>query len=253
MNIHNFKVSFDRKKYDRNAKEILKINPKYYSPKISDFPEYIATPYIKCFNYLKQNLKKDDLILEIGSGSGFFTRYLLLTEANVIATDVSSNSLKLINLQHSGNQKLNTMIADMESLPFKANKFEFIVSIGTLSYGDHIKVSKEIYRCLKKGGKFIFIDSLSHNPFYVVNRFLQFVFGKRSFSTILNMPTEKTICSFKNLFREANVSYYGMILFLVPILKLFFTPNKIRKISEYFDGRSFFNKYAFKVFMICEK
>ena len=244
---------FDGKKYDLNAKKILKDNIPFSTSLISDLPEYIAEPYKECFYYLEKNFRNNDLVLEIASGSGFFTKYLLKTQSKVIATDISLNSLRLIESQYPDNKNLKTKVVDMESLPFKDNKFQYIVSVGSLSYGNHNLVKKEIYRCLKKGGKFICIDSLSHNPFYKLNRLFQFIQKKRSFSTIRRMPTIKTIESYSKLFKLEKLSYFGLILFLVPLLKIFISSARINQLSKFVDRKFKWQKFSFKFLLICEK
>ena len=161
--------------------------------------------------------------------------------------------MRLIEAQYPDNNNLKTKVVDMESLPFKDNQFQYVVSIGILIYGDHNLVKKEIYRCLKKWGKFICIDSLSHNPFYRINRFFQFIQKKRSFSTIRRMPTIKTIKSYSNLFKFKKISYFGAILFLVPLLKIFISSKRINQLSIFVDRKFKLQKFLFKFLLICEK
>jgi ubiquinone/menaquinone biosynthesis C-methylase UbiE len=135
---------------------------------------------------------KGSFVLEIGAGMGENTKFLLATEAKVCATDISEHSLSVIEKRFN-NDKLTTKVADMEKLPFAGQSFDIIVSAGSLSYGDNDKVLDEIYRVLKNKGAFIAIDSLNNNPIYRLNRYLHYLKGERSLSTIARMPDLKLL------------------------------------------------------------
>ena len=134
----------------------------------------------------------------------------------------------------------------MESLPFKDNSFDVICSAGSLSYGDNSIVMNEIYRVLVKGGIFIAIDSLNNNPIYKLNRYIHFLLGNRSKSTLQRMPTIKLLEKYTAKFDNVEVEYFGSLTWLFPILKKFLNDDLIKDISSTFDKKINIKKSAFK-------
>ena len=132
------------------------------------FAEYLRTPYLYFESVLQSQLNGEHKVLEIGAGAGQHTDILVKSGADVTATDISGNSLKL--LQQRIKQQLNldvaTKVADMEKLPFDDNSFDYVVCAGSLSYGDPQTVNAEFKRVLKPGGSIVCVDSLNHNPIY---------------------------------------------------------------------------------------
>ena len=88
--------------------------------------------------------------------------------------NISSISLKVLekNLLKFSKAGLQTVVADMEQLPFENESFNVVTCAGSLSYGDAEKVDSEIRRVIKPSGFFICVDSLNNNPVYRLNRFI---------------------------------------------------------------------------------
>jgi ubiquinone/menaquinone biosynthesis C-methylase UbiE len=70
---------------------------------------------------IKDLIHQDNKILEIGAGTGLHTYSLIKTGAHVTATDISTNSLKVLEnyLFKFSKSRLQTMVADIEKLPFE--------------------------------------------------------------------------------------------------------------------------------------
>ncbi|MFC1482757.1 methyltransferase domain-containing protein [Candidatus Margulisiibacteriota bacterium] len=91
--------------------------------------------YAKSKKYIKPN----DIILEIGSGSGFLTKHI---KNNLITIDIVKN--------HN-----NTIVADMDHLPLK-RKFDIVISSMALHWSENIvKVFKNVKTIIKKNGLLI--------------------------------------------------------------------------------------------------
>jgi ubiquinone/menaquinone biosynthesis C-methylase UbiE len=60
-------------------------------------------------------------VLELAAGTGLHTYIIAQRGARVTASDISSNSLKVISQQI---ENIYTTAADMESLPFENNSFD---------------------------------------------------------------------------------------------------------------------------------
>ena len=191
--------------------------------------------------------------MEIGAGLGENTSKLIEMSFNICATDLSSNSVKFMRKKFFKKKNFTTMVADMEKLPFKNESFDVICSAGSLSYGNNNIVMNELYRVLKIGGSLIIVDSLNDNPIYRVNRFINYIKGDRSKSTLERIPNINLINNYITKFGYGKVKYFGSITWAFPILKFFFKEKFISKISNLVDKKLKINKSAFKFVMTCIK
>jgi ubiquinone/menaquinone biosynthesis C-methylase UbiE len=114
--------------------------------------------------HLKKSFKSDDVILDMGSGSGSFTFPILHRtgkQNNVIAVDIDPEMLRKVK-DHAiiGGYGLETVLADIEnSLVFKDNYADYVFLTNVLHQLENkYKIISEIYRVLKRGGEFVLID-----------------------------------------------------------------------------------------------
>ena len=244
------KVEHDR--YDKSALSL--IDKDLPVSNVLNIPPELRAPYCYFEEVIsKSNLDTESKILEIGAGTGALTPILLKTGASVTASDISKNSLRVLFLRLSSLGRLDTQIADMESLPFHDEVYDLVTSAGSLSYGDNKLVMKEVYRVLKPGGVFICVDSLSHNPIYKLNRWVHYLLGKRTKSTLTRMPTLSLIKSYSEYFGDQTVRYFGSIFWLSPVVRLIFGSKITALFNDRFDQLVEVQKSAFKFVMICKK
>jgi len=236
-------------RYDKRAAELLK-NQSYETS--SGLYSYMMDPVYSYWNLLG-DFPAGSRVLEIGAGMGENSEFLLKKGYILTATDISPNSVEVLKKKFSSYENFGAEVADMESLPFADKSFDIVCSAGSLSYGDNILVMNEIYRVLKQHGSFIAIDSLNNNPVFRLNRFIHFLFGNRSKSTLLRMPNIKLIDKYKFLFGSIEVYYFGSLTWLYPFLNLFFNKKQIKKISNDFDQKLKIKKSAFKFTMRATK
>ena len=114
-------------------------------------------------------------------------------------------------------------------------------------------VLMNIYNSLKPGGYFICIDSLDDNVIYRANRLFHFFRGKRSFSTLQNMPSLRLLKRYEEVFAEMEVRFFGALCWLVPVLKPFLREEAISRFIEKSDELFSVRASAFKFVMICRK
>jgi len=219
-------------------------------------PEYLRPPYIFFEKKIRNLIKKNDKVLEIGSGTGLHTDSLIKTGAYVTATDISQNSLHVLEHNLSKSKKsggrLRTLVADMENLPFQDKSFDVVASAGSLSYGDSKIVDKEIRRVLKPTGFFICVDSLNNNPIYKFNRYLHYLQGTRSKMTLINMPSIKRLEKLTQLYSEVEVGFWGSISYLMPFIKIITGAENAKKISDFVDKLFCVRKSAFKFVLVAQ-
>lgn len=213
----------------------------------------IRAPYLFFESLLNAHLLPTHLVLEVGAGTGAFTGVLLRSGANVFATDISPKSLQVLEECYQGVGRLNTQVADMECLPFPDETFDVVTSAGSLSYGDNGVVMNEIYRVLKGGGLFLCVDSLNHNPIYRFNRWLHYLRGNRTKSTLRRMPTISLIERYGARFGATEVRYFGAVSWLMPLIAPVLGKGRAARVSERVDRIARIRKSAFKFVMIARK
>jgi len=109
------------------------------------------------------------VILELGCGTGLFTKEIAKTRNKIYAIDISDQLLlKARKRVHANNVKLR--LEDAHKTKFKSSSFDYIIGSSILHHLDINLAIKEIYRLLKKGGKFIFTEPNMLNPQVAMER-----------------------------------------------------------------------------------
>jgi len=110
----------------------------------------------KVLNLLER--PSNQLVLDIGTGTGRVARHLLKLDNDVVGVDISSKRLKnaLKKAKRELGEKASNyqvVMADGHYLPFRTSAFDVIISIRTLKYFKKPNlVFHEIARILKHGG-----------------------------------------------------------------------------------------------------
>lgn len=214
---------------------------------------YLRTPYILYEQKIAELVHSHHHVLELGAGNGLHTLVLLQTGAHVTASDISPHSLTLLSQRLKKNQdNLKTEVADMERLPFADSSFDVIASAGSLSYGEPNLVDAEIRRVLRPGGMLIFVDSLNHNPLYRFNRWLHYLRGDRSGSTLRRMPDLTRIEALGEGFSSVDAKYFGAMSFCMPVVARLSGGDTAQSISDKIDRLIGVKRLAFKFVLIAQ-
>ena len=118
--------------------------------------------FIQLYNYASSQIPLDNRkFLEVGSGRGggasFVARYH--HPESMTGLDYSSSAIKLSNKIHSNVSNLHFIKGDAENLPFDDNTFDAVINVeSSHCYGNMKKFLNEVYRVLKKGGHFTWVD-----------------------------------------------------------------------------------------------
>lgn len=215
----------------------------------------IRTPYLCYEEKLKKLIKPGDQVLDLCCGNGIHSITAAKCGGEVTATDIAENSLKIAEMRAkmAGVHNMKFIVADAEHLEFSNNSFDVIMCVGSLSYVDLKIFTSEIIRVLKPGGFFVCLDSFDHNPIYRINRFLHYLRGNRSFSTLQRMPNTRTIEYLREQFEEFEIHYFGIFSFLGVLAKIV-SPKKIKSLIDSLDKTFvFFKKHSFKVLIVARK
>jgi malonyl-CoA O-methyltransferase len=111
------------------------------------------------FTHLPNDLPAEAVVLDVGSGTGFFTRQLIARykAAQIVGLDIAEGMLNYAAAQQAG---ASWLCADAESLPLADNSADIIFSSLAIQWCNHLpQLLRELARVLKPGGK-IYIATL---------------------------------------------------------------------------------------------
>lgn len=246
----------ERDRYDARAKaqlageKMVIETPSFGS---QTMPAYLQPPYIYYEQRIAELIRPDHIVLELGAGAGLHTRVLLQTGAQVTASDIPPNSLSLLKQQFKNvHGNLKTEVADMERLPFDDSSFDVIACAGILSYGAPSLVNAEIRRVLRPGGMLICVDSLNYNPIYRANRWLHYMLGNRSKSTLKRIPDLARIRALSEGFSIVNVRFFGVMSYAMQGIARLFGENNARSVSDRIDQMIGVRRSAFKFVVVAQ-
>ena len=117
------------------------------------------------------HIVRDNVILELGSGTGVFTQKFAEIGCKLIATDIVLGLLKqtLDKPESIGNRPL-LVVADVHMLPFKGSTFDIVVGSSILHHLNLTCTLKEIKRVLKHDGKIAFAEPNMLNPQVILQK-----------------------------------------------------------------------------------
>jgi malonyl-CoA O-methyltransferase len=108
--------------------------------------------------------KHDLTVLDLGSGTGFFTDLLASSYKQVKGLDISNKMLNFA--KDNRNKNIHWLEGDAHKIPLQDNSIDFIYSNLVIQWFDPLDTAvKEIFRVLKPGGLLIFttlVDGTLH-------------------------------------------------------------------------------------------
>jgi len=108
--------------------------------------------------FIKVNLKKGEKVLELGCGSGANLWFLGKEGYEAYGVDFSSTGIEYCQkMLDKYSSKAELKVGDMKKLPYSDIFFDAVVdvvSVQHLTYAEHSECLREVFRCLKSGGKF---------------------------------------------------------------------------------------------------
>jgi SAM-dependent methyltransferase len=102
-------------------------------------------------------------ILELGCGTGYFTKEIVKTNANVTAVDISPDLLNDA-IKSTDHPNVTFKTEDACHMSFPGNTFDKVIGSSVLHHLDIDKATGEIYRVLKPGGEICFTEPNMLNP-----------------------------------------------------------------------------------------
>jgi 2-polyprenyl-3-methyl-5-hydroxy-6-metoxy-1,4-benzoquinol methylase len=112
---------------------------------------------------LSRHLKPGMTVLELGCGTGSFTRELACSGADVVAIDVSPELLEIARANNSA-PNVQYQIQNAYALSYPDAIFDSVVGSSVLHHLEVEKALRDVYRVLKPGGTIYFTEPNMLNP-----------------------------------------------------------------------------------------
>lgn len=183
-------------------------------------------------------------ILDAGCGLAYGSDILSQkTKLKTIGVDIDTTTIKRLTEKFKSDKRLKFIKADIQSLPFNGNSFDYAVCFETIEHLTMVRAKKtvhEFYRVLKPGG-YLFISS--PNPFFTKimkkivpqyhNPYHLHEFYPQELKTLLNKS------GFNLVESRGQYPFFPLLYLLIDklsFLKFFFEPKSyfFPEISRYF-------------------
>jgi SAM-dependent methyltransferase len=103
--------------------------------------------------------KEEERLLDVGCGTGHWSRFFGSLGYRVIGVDVSLDMIQVARSKTPGNIRFQA--ADACALPFKDDYFEITAAMATIEFiSEPLRALEEMLRCVKTGGR-VLIGSLN--------------------------------------------------------------------------------------------
>ncbi len=159
------------------------------------------------FNIVVNNnliFSDNSIILELGTGTGEFSKYIFKLHSNtntIIFSDISKEMLKKFREKYNWN--INIIAIDGEEPSFKDNSIDIIYSASTFQWFlNWDKALKNIYNILKPNGYLIF-SMFGENTFYTLKKFMYEINPQYKIT--------KTIIDYKSLIQKLKETNFNII------------------------------------------
>jgi ubiquinone/menaquinone biosynthesis C-methylase UbiE len=162
--------------------------------------------------FMKKNLK----ILELGCGSGSFTKTLSQTfpDAHITAVDLSPSYIRKAKRRFLNQKNVHFLTGDAQFLPFKANQFDAVVSVfmhHELPKAVRSEVIRESVRVVKPDGFWGLLDSLQLEDTPELNWALREFpksFHEPFFKNYVNTPLQQMVMGVVDEFTQVNEEHF---------------------------------------------
>lgn len=112
---------------------------------------------------LRTNLDKTMRVLELGCGTGYFTRELAATGASIMAVDISPDLLEIARRESSA-PNVTFLRQNAYDLDFEDSSFDVVLGSSILHHLEIEAALREIYRVLRPDGSARFTEPNMLNP-----------------------------------------------------------------------------------------
>ena len=137
----------------------------------NEYVEYFGDDweFIEEIEEFASNFKKDDIILDLGSGSGYITNYLCDKNLKAIGIDFSEEMIKIAKSKYP---TLKFLLGDFINIEkyFEESSVDGLIAIYSLYFipkEQFEDVLKSLSKVLRNGGKFLFVTQIGNGEDFV--------------------------------------------------------------------------------------
>ena len=123
---------------------------------------------------LTEFIQADSVVLELGCGTGYFTKEIIKTDAKVTAIDISPDLLAVAREQVRASN-VTFMEENAYRMTFSDNYFDYIIGSSVLHHLDIPKALSEMFRVLKPGGRIAFTEPNMMNPQIAIQKNIPYI------------------------------------------------------------------------------
>jgi ubiquinone/menaquinone biosynthesis C-methylase UbiE len=123
---------------------------------------------------LTRHLTPGTKVLEIGCGTGYFSKELVRTGANITAVDISPDLLSVA-AQKVAARNIVFQVENAYAMNLADDSFDFIVGSSVLHHLDVEQALQECWRALKPGGALRFTEPNMLNPQIALQKNIPFI------------------------------------------------------------------------------
>jgi 2-polyprenyl-3-methyl-5-hydroxy-6-metoxy-1,4-benzoquinol methylase len=113
-------------------------------------------------------------VLELGCGSGYFTRELAKSGARITAIDISPDLLEIARCDVPADN-VTFLAENAYAMSFENDRFDSVIGISVLHHLDIEKGFSEVFRVLKPGGSICFSEPNMLNPQIAIQKNVPYV------------------------------------------------------------------------------
>tara|TARA_B100000963_G_scaffold9443_1_gene7415 strand:- start:7057 stop:7800 length:744 start_codon:yes stop_codon:yes gene_type:complete len=205
-------------------------------------------------NFLKNNTK-DLTILDYGCGIGHSLKKVYkFNPKKISGIDISEVSIeKAKKLVAEEDLNIELSVDDCENTRFKNETFDIVYGTGILHHLNMQLCINEIYRILKPGGQFVFIEPLGTNP--LINFYRKLTPNSRSEDE--HPLNNQDLNLINKQFSNMNIKYYGFLTLI--FFPLYYSPKTsiifkiLKEIDQFLFKINIFKKLAWSVLIVAKK
>lgn len=101
-----------------------------------------------------------DAVLELGCGTGEFSRRLASLARKVVALDLSAEMVRVARSRSAEWSNIEYVVGDMTTLPLRRGGFDCVVSLNALHHVDVVQALRMMRGALRPGGTLLIADVL---------------------------------------------------------------------------------------------
>lgn len=257
MSDHERDKQLERERYEARAAAILTASQleRLELPGAAGVPEDLRTPYSIYENHILRLSRPGIDVLDVCCGNGQHSLIAAARGARVSVSDIAPQNVELtLRRAALAGWEFQGRVADAEQLPWPDASFDLITCAGSLSYINHLIFFGEIARLLRPGGSFVCVDSLNHNPIYRLNRYIHYLRGRRSLSTLERMPKLTTLELLGSVVGPVEASFHGIFSFVSQLLIPLIGRSRCGRFVDSTDRLlPWLSRYAFKFVAVAKK